>query len=256
MEKNKYFFCLCYDGTRYHGWQFQPNALTVQQVIEEKLELLVGERVAVMGCGRTDTGVHATHFYLHCSFDLKRYTTEEFCFKLNQILPHDIAISKIIAVKQSAHARFDAVSREYRYYLHQKKNPFVQPYSYLYLRELNLEAMSKAGECLLTHRDFTSFSKLHTDVYTNDCEVSFFQIVELGEGKIEIIITANRFLRNMVRCIVGTLLEVGIGKITVADFDRIIHSKNRSNAGASAPAKGLFLHQVKYPLGYFTDKIK
>jgi len=244
---------LSYDGTNYHGWQFQPNAITVQELIESKLKVLIGSKVGVMGCGRTDTGVHASDFYLHCEFDIQDYTTEELCYKLNHLLPNDIAISKVIEVGPACHARFDAISREYRYYINQQKNPFSDKYSYLYVREINLELMREAGKLLLEHKDFTSFSKLHTDVNNNDCDVSLFQINELCKGRIEIVITANRFLRNMVRSIVGTILEVGVGKVSVSEFNDIIHSKNRSNAGASAPAKGLFLHKVKFPDGYFTD---
>jgi tRNA pseudouridine38-40 synthase len=251
IMKKKYFFCLSYDGTNYHGWQFQPNAITVQELIESKLKILIGSKVGVMGCGRTDTGVHASDFYLHCEFDIQKYDTEELCYKLNQLLPNDIAIYNVMEVNEEAHARFDAISREYRYYVNQQKNPFIEKYSYLYVRKINLEMMREAGQLLLKHKDFTSFSKLHTDVNNNDCDVSLFEINELGQGRIEIIITANRFLRNMVRSIVGTLLEVGVGKVSVEDFNNIIYSKNRSNAGASAPAKGLFLHKVKYPEGYF-----
>jgi tRNA pseudouridine38-40 synthase len=253
MKKNKYFFCLSYDGSNYHGWQFQPNAITVQEVIESKLLILFGEKVGVMGCGRTDTGVHASNFYLHCEFVLHKYNLHELCYKLNHLLPNDIAISKIVKVDDTAHTRFDAVSREYRYYLHQEKNPFIDKYSYFYVRKIDLKLMREAGEILLKHKDFTSFSKLHTDVNNNDCDVTLFKINDLGNGKIEIIIKANRFLRNMVRSIVGTLLQVGLGKISVNNFKTIIDSKNRSNAGASAPAKGLFLHEVKFPDGYFTE---
>jgi tRNA pseudouridine38-40 synthase len=251
MKNNKYFFRLSYDGTKYHGWQFQPNAITVQEIIEEQLQVLIGSKISVMGCGRTDTGVHASDFYLHCEFELKKYTADEFCYKLNRLLPNDIAISKIVPVNKDSHSRFDAISREYRYYFHQQKNPFIGKYSYLYVRDIDFKLMRRAGRLLLKHTDFTSFSKLHTDVNTNDCDVTVFEINELGEGKIEIIITANRFLRNMVRSIVGTLLDVGIGKTSISAFNDIIHSKNRSNAGASAPAKGLFLYKVKYPDGYF-----
>lgn len=252
MKINKYFFQLAYDGTNYHGWQFQPNAITVQEVIETKLKVLVGSKVSVMGCGRTDTGVHASDFYLHCEFALQKYSIDELCYKLNHLLPNDISISSIIPVGDDAHTRFDAISREYRYYIHQQKNPFINKYSYFFVRKINIELMREAGKLLFQHKDFTSFSKLHTDVNNNDCDVTFFEINELGDGKIEIIITANRFLRNMVRSIVGTLLDVGCEKTSVKSFDEIIHSKNRSNAGASAPAKGLFLHEVKFPLGYFT----
>ncbi|MFT6748036.1 MAG: tRNA pseudouridine38-40 synthase [Glaciecola sp.] len=254
MKIKKYFFHLAYDGTNYHGWQFQPNAITVQEVIESKLKVLVGEKVSVMGCGRTDTGVHASDFYLHCELELGKYNEDELCYKLNHLIPNDVVIKKILCVKDDAHTRFDAISREYRYYINQQKNPFIEKYSYMYVRKVNLTLMREAGKLLLEHKDFTSFSKLHTDVNTNDCDVSKFEINELGDGKLEIILVANRFLRNMVRSIVGTLLDVGIEKISVKEFDDIIHSKNRSNAGASAPAKGLFLHKVKYPEGYFTER--
>jgi len=256
MKKNKYFFCLSYDGSNYHGWQFQPNAITVQEVIEDKLKILFGEKISIMGCGRTDTGVHASNFYLHCELVLQKYNLDQLCYKLNHLLPNDIAISEIVKVDDGAHTRFDAISREYRYYLHQEKNPFIDKYSYFYVRKIDLKLMRDAGNLLLSHKDFTSFSKLHTDVNNNDCDVTWFKINDLGQGKVEIVIKANRFLRNMVRSIVGTLLEVGTGKITLNDFNNIIDSKNRSNAGASAPAKGLFLHEVKFPEGYFTPNVE
>lgn len=254
MEKGRFFIQLSYDGTRYHGWQFQPNAITVQELLEKALFTLTGEEIKVMGCGRTDTGVHAQDFYAHCELTILDLNTDKICYQLNHLLPPDIAIKKILPVGQDAHARFDAVSREYRYYIHRNKSPFVGQYSHYFSRSIAVNKMRKAGQALKVYKDFTSFSKLHTDVKTNLCEVSQFLINELPEDRIEIVIVANRFLRNMVRSVVGTLLDVGVGKTSLDDFHEIIKSKNRSNAGASAPAKGLFLHEVKYPLNYFQQK--
>lgn len=244
---NKYFAQLAYKGTNYHGWQSQPNAVSVQEIIEENLAKLMGTKTEVVGCGRTDTGVHANDYYLHFEAEQLKYSLAELVFKLNNMLPVDISFKRIFEVNSSAHARFDAVSREYRYYLHQQKNPFLEEVSWYFPKTLNIQKMQEAGNILLKYKDFTSFSKLHTDNKTNFCEISNFVINELPDQKIEIVIVANRFLRNMVRSIVGTLIDVGLNKISLTDFEDIIVKKNRAEAGMSAPAKGLFLHRIEYP---------
>ncbi len=249
----RFFVQLTYDGTNYHGWQIQPNALSVQEVIEENLSKLIGVKTAVVGCGRTDTGVHASDYYLHFDCEVLKYTEDEMCFKLNNMLPQDISIKKVFEVTPNAHARFDATKREYRYFIHQAKNPFVNPYSWFISREININSMQEAGSLLLKHKDFTSFSKLHTDNKTNICTIFTFEITQKPNAVIEIKISANRFLRNMVRSIVGTLVDVGLGKTTKDEFENIILSKNRTKAGVSAPAKALFLHQINYPSSIHQD---
>ena len=249
--KIKYFVRLAYDGTKYHGWQYQPNAITVQEVVEASLQTLMGEKIAVMGCGRTDSGVHASDFYLHCELPENKCENIDVVYKLNRLLPQDISIKSMHKVTQDAHTRFNATKREYRYYIHQAKSPFINKYSYFFLRELNFDKMRQAGLTLKDFTDFTSFSKLHTDTNTNDCKIFEFEINSLQDGRIEIVIAADRFLRNMVRSIVGTLLDVGTGKTTYDQFIDIVNSKNRCDAGASAPAKGLFLSRVDYPKNLF-----
>ena len=247
----RFFVQLSYEGTHYHGWQIQPNAVSVQEVIEEQLSKVMGVKISVVGCGRTDTGVHASEYYLHFDAETIKYTLNELCFKLNNMLPQDISIKKIFEVAPNAHARFDATSREYRYFIHQEKNPFLNPYSWFLSREINVKAMQEAGSMLFNHKDFTSFSKLHTDTKTNLCEIFTFEIIQKPNSVIQIKISANRFLRNMVRSIVGTLVDVGLGKKSLEEFNQIILSKNRAKAGVSAPAKALFLHQINYPPSTF-----
>ncbi len=242
----RYFIKLSFNGTRYHGWQIQPNALTVQQVMNEDLTLLLGEEINVSGCGRTDSGVHAREFYAH--FDSKANDLDDpvFAFKLNSKLPKDIAIDSIRKVHPEAHARFSASSRTYKYYISRQKDPFNDAFNHYIYGELDLENMQKAAILLLDMEDFTSFSKVDTDVKTNNCNVAEASW-ESFPGKTVFTITADRFLRNMVRAIVGTLLEIGFGKMTINEFKSIVEKKDRSSAGTSAPAKGLFLIRVKYP---------
>ena len=241
----RYLARLKYNGSDFCGWQIQPNSSTVQEVIEEKLSMLLNEDVKVIGCGRTDTGVHARDFYLH--FDTKNigFDSENLKYKLNSVLPSSIAIIELRKVSDEFHARFSAVSRQYKYYINLSKDPFKD--NFWFVRQpLDLRAMKEAGGVLMDYEDFTSFSKLHTDAKTNLCKITQIEL-EGNEDCVVITITANRFLRNMVRAIVGTLVEIGLGKRPPQDMRRIIEAKNRCEAGSSAPAKGLFLNEIKYP---------
>ncbi len=244
--KTRYFIKLSFKGTNYHGWQIQPNAITVQQVLTRDLSLLLGEEVQVTGCGRTDTGVHARVFYAHmdCRGDLT--DDQDFLFKINSKLPGDIAISQFIPVKPDAHARFDAVTRNYEYHIERNKEVFTTEYAHYVYGPLDIPVMQKASDLLSEYTDFTSFSKVDTDTKTNNCKVHFARW-DITEDKMVFTIQADRFLRNMVRAIVGTLLDLGFRRIDLDGFRQIIESKTRSNAGTSAPARGLFLTDVQYP---------
>jgi len=243
----RYFLKLSYRGTAYHGWQIQENAHTVQAEINEKISTLCEEAVNVTGCGRTDAGVHARNFFLH--FDLHQplaFTPQDFVFRLNRFLPEDIAIYDVREVSAETHARFDAISRTYRYYISRQKDPFVQETALTFTGKLDVDAMQQAAGYLLDYKDFTSFSKLHTQTATNFCRLVEARWEQTG-NQLVFTITADRFLRNMVRAIVGTLLEVGKGKLKPEDMKDIIEAKDRSKAGYSAPAQGLFLEEVRYP---------
>ncbi len=242
----RYFLQCSYKGTHYHGWQVQPNAISVQEVFEKALTTILREKIAVVGAGRTDTGVHASFFVLHFNVDEAEFDTEKLVYKLNSFLPADVAIQKIWRVDGELHARFSALSRTYKYYISVSKNPFATETSMSYYKPLDIVQMNKAAEVLLDYEDFTSFSRLHTDVKTNNCKVvSAFWAEE--NNRLVFTIKADRFLRNMVRAIVGTLLEVGKGKLSVDGFKKIIELKNRGAAAASAPAQGLFLTNIEYP---------
>ena len=242
---NRYFIKLAYNGANYHGWQVQDNAQTVQQELNEKISLLLKEEINLIGCGRTDTGVHAKEFYAH--FDILRELDDlkELAFRLNGFLPDDIVIFEIFEVPADFHARFDAKSRTYKYYISKQKDPFGVGQSYYYHAHLDIQKMNEACAFLFDYEDFTSFSKLHTQTKTNNCNILEAKWEEVNEQLI-FTITADRFLRNMVRAIVGTLLEIGSGKLKVEDFKRIIESKDRTEAGFSVPADGLFLEHVEY----------
>jgi tRNA pseudouridine38-40 synthase len=236
---------LAYDGTPFHGWQIQPNANTVQQEVEAALSTILGIHTGVVGCGRTDTGVHAKDYVLH--FDcLSMQNTGKLRASLNGVLPSSIGISAIYEVKADAHARFDAVARSYEYKIVQEKNPFMVNRAYQFRMPLNIEAMNKAADYLLQVTDFASFCKVGSDAKTTFCKVTCAEWIINGK-QLVFHITADRFLRNMVRAIVGTLLQVGLGKISVADFKGIIEKGHRSEAGASAPAEGLYLRKIVYP---------
>jgi tRNA pseudouridine38-40 synthase len=246
----RFFIYLSYNGANYCGWQNQPNGISVQQKTEEGLSLLLREQVSITGAGRTDAGVHARLMTAHFDWEGADFNPETLTEKLNRILPHDIAIQKIVRVLPEAHARFDAVSRIYTYYITDIKNPFDYPLRYKITHPLDFNKMNKAAQTLLEYTDFTSFSKLHTDVKTNHCRIKQAGWTQQAEVWV-FTIQADRFLRNMVRAIVGTLLEVGRGKLSIADFRQIIEAKDRGKAGTSAPGNALFLTDIEYPESVF-----
>lgn len=242
----RYFIQLSYDGTNYHGWQVQQNASSVQEEIEKALAVICRESTEVVGAGRTDTGVHAVFYIAHFDSSLESLDEEKTVFRLNCLLPDDIAVQKIYKVRPDAHARFDATYREYKYYISRNKDPFTSKYAERENRDLNLDLMNDAAQTLFDYTDFTSFSKLGSDVKTNNCRIFKAVWEDMGDHLI-FTVRADRFLRNMVRAIVGTLLEVGLEKKSVQDFRAVIEKKDRSSAGASVAAKGLFLVDIGYP---------
>ena len=247
----RYFIYLGYNGKPFCGWQVQPNGITVQQCIEEALSTLFRAPVPIVGAGRTDAGVHARMMVAH--FDNEDIIPDmpALTGKLNRILPKEIAIYKIIRVAPEAHARFDAVARTYKYYVTTQKDPFLFDTTCRLHSTMDFGAMNEACKVLYKYIDFTSFSKLHTDVKTNNCRISHAEWTKEGDVSV-FTITADRFLRNMVRAIVGTLLEVGKGKLTVAGFQNIIEAKDRCKAGTSVPGHALFLEDIVYPEWLFT----
>jgi tRNA pseudouridine38-40 synthase len=241
----RYFLQIGYNGTNYHGWQIQPNANSVQATIENALSTILREEISVVGAGRTDTGVHASFFVLH--FDSENENLDSnLVYKLNSFLSFDIAVQRIWKVSDEFHARFSAISRTYKYFISTVKNPFKSLVSYQYNLPLNLDKMNEAAKILFEYKDFTSFSRLHTDVKTNNCKILFAEWTKENDQLI-FTIKADRFLRNMVRAIVGTLLEVGKSRLTANEFRKIIEMKDRRVAGTSAPAHGLFLADIEYP---------
>lgn len=252
---HRYFLEMAYKGTRFHGWQVQPNAISVQEVVDDALEKALREKVHIVGAGRTDTGVHASYFVAH--FDLMEAIAdaEQFISKINRILHDDVVIYSIQEVSLEAHSRFSAISRSYNYYLKLSKTPFNTDLCYRPYVQLDFDIMNEAAKLLLEYTDFTSFSKLHTDTKTNNCNVSEAKWERSGECMV-FTIKADRFLRNMVRAIVGTLIDVGRRKLSVEDFKCIIEAKNRSNAGSSAQPQALFLTDIVYPAELFTSKVK
>ncbi|MDR1623523.1 MAG: tRNA pseudouridine(38-40) synthase TruA [Tannerellaceae bacterium] len=248
---NRYFIYLAYNGKNYNGWQVQPNAITVQATIEGALTTLLRSPVPIVGAGRTDTGVHARRMVAHFDWHEPLTNFSSLTEKLNRILPKDIAIDKIVPVKEDAHARFDALSRTYTYYITTRKDPFTCEFAYKLHSVLDVDAMNEACESLYTYTDFTSFSKLHTDVKTNHCRISHARWEQDGDVW-RFGITADRFLRNMVRAIVGTLIEIGRGKLSMQDFSAIIEAKDRGRAGMSVPGHALFLTDIAYPGELFT----
>lgn len=251
----RYALELAYRGTNYHGWQIQPNASSVQEEIEKRISRLMGNKpVSVVGCGRTDTGVHASYYVLHFDVD-KELDTNQLVYKLNKMLPDDIAVFSAQKVSDEFHARFSASLRTYHYFIHQQKNAFLQD-SYYLGSTIDFDAMNRAARLLLGKQDFTSFSKLHTDVKTNICTVSQVKWNQVSESSWYLEISADRFLRNMVRAVVGTLLEIGYGNLDEAGLSQIIASKDRGEAKLSVPAKGLFLVDVLYPEELFVKTVK
>lgn len=242
----RYFIYLGYNGKNYCGWQIQPNGPTIQQSLEEALATLLRRPVPVVGAGRTDAGVHARLMVAHFDWDEPITDLPFLAEKLNRVLPKDIAVYRIVPVIPEAHARFDATSRTYRYYITTDKNPFNYDFVYRIPGQLDFDAMNEACSVLFDYIDFTSFSKLHTDVKTNNCRIRQAGWKKEGDTWV-FTIQADRFLRNMVRAIVGTLLEVGRGKLSVSGFRGVIEAKDRGKAGTSVPGHALFLTDVTYP---------
>lgn len=245
--KRRYFIKLSYNGKNYHGWQIQPNAKSIQEELNTALSTILQEEINCTGAGRTDTGVHAKNYYAHFdTTNLFNIEVDHFMYKINAVLPSDIVIHSVHAMIDEAHARFGAISRTYHYFISTTKDPFFQEYSYFYPRQLNIELMNQACKLLFECEDFTSFSKLHTDVKTNNCKIIHAEWTK-NNGQLQFEIKADRFLRNMVRAIVGTMIDIGMAKISLEEFAQIIESKDRSNAGRSVPAQGLFLVNIEYP---------
>lgn len=240
----RYFIEITYNGKNYFGWQRQPEQISVQQILEETLSTLLRSEIKIIGAGRTDTGVHAKQLFAHFDFD-ELGDKNEFLFRINSFLPKDISIKNIFQVKDDAHARFDAVEREYEYIISFEKDPFLQDFAYQINYKPNIDLMNEAAKTLLSHKDFQCFSRSKTDVKTYNCTIvkAFW---EAKNNRLIFTIAADRFLRNMVRAIVGTLLDVGFGKVSLEEFQKILESKSREEAGASAPAHGLYLTRVVY----------
>ncbi|WP_405562546.1 tRNA pseudouridine(38-40) synthase TruA [Polaribacter sp. Asnod6-C07] len=240
----RYFIELSYNGKKYHGWQIQPDVVSVQEKLNYALSTIFQEKIEVVGAGRTDTGVHATQMFAH--FNIDKDLKDRIVFKLNSILPNDISVQQVFLVDDEKHARFDASSRSYEYKIWLGRNPFLLDFSWqIHSQKPNITLMNEAAELLLEYTNFQTFSKVKTEVYTFNCDVTEAFWLQKGD-ELTFHISANRFLRNMVRAIVGTLVDVGLGKLSVDDFRTIIESRNRGNAGLSVPAKGLFLTKIKY----------
>lgn len=274
----RYFIYLSYDGARYHGWQRQPNGISVQEVLEHALSTLLRQPIEVVGAGRTDAGVNATMMVAHFD-DAVLPQSGELEGALSHFLPPDIAVQRIVPVKPEAHARFSATSRTYHYYITREKSPFLRHYTWHFHQPLDLDLMNEACQRLFDYTDFTSFSKLHTDVKTNNCRImeakwrpTPFPLPRegrlmcqpdgvttplpwegLGGGSVCFTITADRFLRNMVRAIVGTMVDVGRGRLTIDEFCKIIEQKDRCAAGQSVPGNALFLANITYPEDIFLN---
>ncbi len=247
----RYFIYLSYKGTNYHGWQVQPNGISVQEVLMSALSTVFRQEVEIVGAGRTDTGVHARLMVAHFDAPAPIVNLNDFVYKLNSLLPADIAIQKIVPVRAGAHARFDAISRRYEYWVTLSKNPFLTDAAMRLYGEIDFEAMNRAAKILFEYTDFTSFSKLHTDAKTNNCKILHAEWTKKDDNTWVFTIAADRFLRNMVRAVVGTLLQVGRGKLSENDFRKIIEDENRCSAGVSVPAHGLYLVEVEYPADLF-----
>jgi tRNA pseudouridine38-40 synthase len=240
----RYFIKLAYKGTNYHGWQYQPDAISVQETVEKALSTILRSTIEIVGAGRTDTGVHAKQMFAHFDFEIE-FDIPNLIHKLNSFLPKDIAIFQIHKVHNDAHARFDAIKRTYEYHIHLTKNAFECDDSWFYQNHLNIELMNEACKILLNHSDFECFSKVNTDVNTFNCKIVKANWQQNNDQLI-FTISADRFLRNMVRAIVGTMINIGLEKVSLNDFTKIIESKDRNKAGFSVPAHGLYLTKVEY----------
>jgi tRNA pseudouridine38-40 synthase len=248
--KKRYFIYFSYKGTAYHGWQIQPNGISVQEVLAKAISTILRRETEITGAGRTDTGVHARLMVAHFDVEDGIPSNMDLASKLNSLLPNDIAVYKIVEVREDAHARFDAISRRYEYHIVTCKNVFRNELAARETQKLDFEAMNAAAAILHEYRDFTSFSKLHTDVKTNNCVIMHAEWTLQGDEWV-FTIEADRFLRNMVRAVVGTLFEVGRHKLTLEGFRQVIEQKNRCKAGTSVPAHGLYLVDIKYPDNLF-----
>lgn len=243
----RYFLGISYDGTHYNGWQRQSNGHTIQSVIEDALrKLLRQETVVTIGCGRTDTGVHAQQFFLHFNAENEITDIEGIFFRLNMMLPRDIGLSGLWRVHDRAHARFDAIERSYYYDIHTRRNPFLEKFSTFYPWPIQLDSMNEAAQMLISKRDFSSFCKSGGGQSTGICDIRKAHWVQLDDHRIRFHITADRFLRNMVRAITGTLIDIGSGKSTPHEIEKILAAGKRSAAGQSMPPQGLHLSMVKY----------
>ena len=242
----RYFITLSYDGTRYHGWQIQPEGVTVQQLLQDALATLLRQHVTVVGAGRTDAGVHARQMVAHIDVDGEINDVDQLTYKLNRFLPYDISIQNVRLVSDDMHARFSAVRRRYRYFIHTEKDPFQKKYSCELHYELDYELMNVAAAQLKTYSDFGAFCKSHSDVKTTVCTVTKAHWVEYESNAWYFEIEANRFLRNMVRAVVGTLIEVGRHRMSLSQFDQVVREGRRTGAGESMPANALFLECVEY----------
>ena len=242
----RYFITLSYDGTRYHGWQIQPEGVTVQQLLQDALATLLRQHVTVVGAGRTDAGVHARQMVAHIDVDGEINDVDQLTYKLNRFLPYDISIQNIRLVSDDMHARFSAVRRRYRYFIHTEKDPFKKKYSCELHYELDYELMNVAAAKLKTYSDFGAFCKSHSDVKTTVCTVTKAHWVEYEPNAWYFEIEANRFLRNMVRAVVGTLIEIGRHRMSLSQFDQVVREGRRTGAGESMPANALFLECVEY----------
>lgn len=253
---SRYFLTLSYNGTVFNGWQAQENTSnTVQQVLNEKMSMILQEKIELLGCGRTDAGVSAKNFIAHFNSDCADLVSNKkhWIYKINTVLPSEIAVQDIQPVRDEAHARFDATQRTYYYFIHQHKDPFINNFSYYVYGELDFELMNRAAAILLEYEDFTSFSKLHSQTKTNNCRITKAVWHKSNPGEWRFTISADRFLRGMVRAIVGTLIQVGRNKITLNDFRKIIEAKDRGVAGNNAPANALFLVGIQYPKKIFIE---
>lgn len=252
----RYFLELSYLGTPFFGWQRQPDRPTVQQALEQALTTLRREQVEIVGAGRTDTGVHAAYYVAHADFEHPVEDVEQLCYKLNRLLPEAVAVQAVTPVDTTAHARFSATERAYRYYIEPRKNPFTRLTRWQYTVPLDVERMNEAAACLLEQQDFTTFAKLNSNNTTNRCSVRQAEWTVGADGLLCFTIRADRFLRNMVRAIVGTLVDVGRGRYTAEEFREIVTSCDLSRASTGAPAQGLFLYDVRYPAELFERSVR
>ena len=254
IRVQRYFIYLAYDGTNYHGWQIQPNGISVQECLMKALSTFLRREIEVIGAGRTDAGVHASLMVAHFDFDepLDEISVAD---KLNRLLPPDISIYRVCRVRPDTHGRFDAPARTYKYYVTTSKYPFNRQYRWRLYNQLNYERMNEAARILFEYNDFTSFSKLHTDVKTNICHITHAEWTQEDDATWVFTIRADRFLRNMVRSLVGTLVDVGRGRYGPQQFREIVESRDLSRSSGGAPAQGLFLSDVVYPPELFERKV-